>query len=152
MTGRELRPVPVNLREITARASSKLLGAENVADLERRYRVWSLRKDGYSYREISVALGITESIAKSDVTVIAKRLVSDLGETVEESRMIQVVRLDALIKKYHPMAEQGNLSAAAMVLAIEARRSKLLALDTPETKKLDVTGIRQYVGVNLDLV
>lgn len=152
MTGRELRPVPVNLREITAKASSRLLGADNVGDLERRYRVWTLRKDGYSFREISQALGVTESAARNDVAVIAKRLVSDLGETVEESRMLQVVRLDALIKKYQPMAEQGNLSAASMVLAIEARRSKLLALDTPETKKLDVTGIRQYIGVNLDLV
>lgn len=118
--------------------------------LQRRYSVWKMRKDGYSVREIHEVLGHTEETIRGDIVTIAARLATALGESVEESRFLQIERLDALLKKFQPLGEAGSVPAAAMVLQIESRRSKLLALDMPEVKKLDVTGIREYVGVNLD--
>lgn len=118
--------------------------------LERRYLVWKMRKDGHSVRDIHLTLGHTEETIRGDIVAIAARLAAELGESVEESRFLQVERLDALLKKFQPLAEAGSVPAASMVLQIESRRSKLLALDMPEVKKLDVTGIREYVGVNLD--
>lgn len=139
-----------SLRKSPARGVGRMVSAQSLRDLERRYSVWELRKGGYTLREIAQSLGTTEQRVREDIILIAKRIASDLAETVEESRSLQVERLDAMLKKYQPLAEAGNLSAASMILQIESRRSKLLALDLPEQKKLEVTGIREYVGVNID--
>lgn len=140
----------LKLKRVAARASQKLLDAKNLREIERRYQIWDMRKQGHSIRDISISLGVTDKTIRADLVTVAKRHISELSETVEESRQLQIERLDGMLKQYQPLAEAGNLSAAAMVLSIESRRSKLLALDVPETKKLDVTGIREYVGVNMD--
>lgn len=129
-----------------------MLEARNLALLERRYQVWTLRKDGYTYHDIAQTLGISEFVAREDVMTIGKRLTTELSDSVDEDRQLQVDRLNAMLKKFQPQAEAGNLAAASMVLAIEGRRAKLLALDRPEVKRLDVTGIREYVGVDMDKV
>ena len=154
---RQTKPTPKpralsDLRKVVSRGVAKMTEAKQLALLERRYQVWELRKQGYSIRDIAGAVQVTEETVRNDIIVLAKRLSTELSETVEEARSLQITRLDALLKKYQPAAELGSLSAASMVLQIEARRSKLLALDTPETKKLDVSGIREYVGINLDEV
>lgn len=118
--------------------------------LERRYLVWKMRKDGHSVRDISGSLGHTEETVRGDIIAMAERLSKEIGESVEESRFLQIERLDALLVKFQPLAEAGSVPAASMVLQVEARRSKLLALDLPEQKKLDVTGIREYVGIDLN--
>lgn len=128
----------------------RILRATEVKLLERRYQVWGLRKDGYTIKDIAKTLDCGEDSVRSDIVTIAKRIASELAETVEESRTLQVARLDAMLVKYQALAEAGNMGAATLVLSIEARRSKLLALDLPEQKKLEVTGIREYIGVNLD--
>jgi hypothetical protein len=120
--------------------------------LERRYQVWKLRKDGHTIREIAQTINVSEPTVRDDIVTIAKRIASELSETVEESRTLQVARLDAMLVKYQALAEAGNMGAATLVLSIEQRRSKLLALDLPENRKLEVTGIREYVGINLDEV
>lgn len=134
----------------TGRGTGRILRAHELQLLERRYQVWSLRKDGNTIREIAQTLGFSEASIRDDIITIAKRISSELAETVEESRTLQVARLDALLVKYQKLAEGGNMGAATLVLSIEQRRSKLLALDLPENKKLEVTGIREYVGINLD--
>lgn len=128
----------------------KMTSATALRLLERRYSVWSLRKQGFSVHDIAATTGHTEDTVRKDIVTIAERMAKELGESVEESRFLQVERLDALLVKFQPLAEAGSVPAASMVLQIEARRSKLLALDMPEQKKLDVTGIREYVGINID--
>lgn len=130
----------------------KMTSAKALQLLQRRYSVWSLRKQGHSVRVISETLGHGEETIRGDIVIIAQRLSKIMGESVEESRFLQIERLDALLVKFQPLAESGSVQAASMVLQIEARRSKLLALDLPEQKKLEVTGIREYVGINLDEV
>lgn len=137
-------------KEVRAKGLAKVTSPQALRILERRYGVWKLRKDGFSVRAIAESLGANEATVREDIVVIAQRISKETAESVEESRFLQVERLDALLVKYQPLAEGGNLSAASMVLNIEARRSKLLALDLPEQKKLDVTGIREYIGINLD--
>lgn len=134
----------------TGRGAGRILRAREVQLLERRYQVWSLRKDGHTIHQIAQTLGVNDVTVRDDIVTIAKRLATELAETVEESRTLQVARLDALLLKYQTLAEGGNMGAATLVLSIEQRRSKLLALDLPENKKLEVTGIREYVGIDLD--
>lgn len=143
---RKVKPRPGD----TGRGTGRILRGHELQLLERRYQVWTLRKDGNTIREIAQTLGFSEASIRDDIITIAKRISSELAETVEESRTLQVARLDALLVKYQKLAEGGNMGAATLVLSIEQRRSKLLALDLPENKKLEVTGIREYVGINLD--
>lgn len=145
-----LRKVSTRAGGDKGRGTGRILRSHELRLLERRYQVWKLRKDGYTIRDIAATLGCTDDTVRDDIIVIAKRLSSELAESVEESRTLQVARLDALLVKYQTLAEAGNMGAATLVLSIEARRSKLLALDLPENKKLEVTGIREYVGINLD--
>lgn len=141
------------MRKVTRRQGTgvgRILRGHDLKILERRYQVWKLRKEGYTIHEIAESLKTSDSSVRDDIVTIAKRIASELAETVEESRALQVARLDALLVKYQILAEGGNMGAATLVLSIEQRRSKLLALDLPENKKLEVTGIREYVGINLD--
>lgn len=137
-------------RRPSGNGTGRILRPHEIRLLERRYQVWKLRKDGHTVHEIAQTLNVGEGSVRDDIVVIAKRLSTELAETVEESRTLQVARLDALLVKYQALAEAGNMGAATLVLSIEQRRSKLLALDLPENKKLEVTGIREYVGINLD--
>jgi DNA-binding CsgD family transcriptional regulator len=130
----------------------RILSPNSAQALARRYQVFALRKDGYTIREIAETLNLSEESVHRDLKTVMSRLATELAENVEENRTLQIARLDALLKKYQGLAEAGNLSAASMVLAIETRRSKLLALDVPEQKKLEVTGIREYVGIDLNEV
>jgi DNA-binding CsgD family transcriptional regulator len=130
----------------------RILSPNSAQALARRYQVFALRKDGYTIREIAETLNLSEESVHRDLKTVMSRLATELAENVEENRTLQIARLDALLKKYQGLAEGGNLSAASMVLAIETRRSKLLALDVPEQKKLEVTGIREYVGIDLNEV
>lgn len=133
-------------------ASKKIISAMNIRMQERRYQVVQLRKQGYSVQQIAESLHCSADTVRDDLIKVLKVAVSEYAETTEENRQLQIERLDGLLKKYYPLAESGSLAAAAMVLSIEQRRSKLLALDLPEVKKLDVTGIREYVGVDLNEV
>jgi DNA-binding CsgD family transcriptional regulator len=130
----------------------RILSPNSAQALARRYQVFALRKDGYTIREIAETLNLSEESVHRDLKTVMSRLATELAENVEENRTLQIARLDALLKKYQGLAEGGNLSSASMVLAIETRRSKLLALDVPEQKKLEVTGIREYVGIDLNEV
>lgn len=143
------RIIPVSkLRAATTRAAARMLAAKNIRMMERRYQVVKMRKEGYTTKEIADTLGINVVTVRDDIVRLLKQTITETAETTEENRQLQIERLDGLLKKYYGMAEMGSLAAAATVLAIEARRAKLLALDVPETKKLDVTGIREYVGID----
>lgn len=130
--------------------ASKIISARNVQIMERRYQVVTLRKQGYTTKEIADTLRTSVETVRADVVALLRQTISETAETTEENRQLQIERLDGLLKKYYPLAEAGSLAAAAMVLSVEARRSKLLALDLPEVKKLDVTGIREYVGISIE--
>lgn len=120
--------------------------------LERRWKIWEMRKDGHSVRDIAQSLKIAEDTVREDIVTIGQRMATGLAESVEENRSLTISRLDALLFKYQALAENGDKGAAALVLSIEARRAKLLALDTPEKKSLEVSGIREYVNIDLDQV
>lgn len=121
--------------------------------LQRRWSIWEMRKDGHSVRDIAKTLRIAEDTVRADIVTIGQRMAVDLAENVEESRSLAISRLDALLLTYQDLAvNKKDKGAAALVLSIEARRAKLLALDTPEKKSLEVSGIREYVNIDLDQV
>lgn len=146
-------PTPINVKKgVKNKGKAKITSTRAIRMIERQYQVLKLRKEGLTIHAIAEQLKINDSAVREALKLVLERISTALVETVEESRQLQVERLDALLLRYMPLAESGNLSAASMVLMIEARRSKLLALDTPETKRIETTGIREYIGVDLDKV
>ncbi len=133
-------------------AVGKILAPTNVARIERQYQVLELRKQGFTLVQIAESLGISPSTARDDVESVLNRTIKELGETAAEHRQLELERYDSLLQFYFPLAASGNLAAAALVLNISQQRRKLLALDIPEVKRLEVSGIREYVGVNVEAV
>ncbi len=150
----------------------KVLSTRSVREIEDRYRIVTMRRDGYLVREIAETLGITEGKVRDQLQKSLELTINTLQETTEENRELAIERLDNLLRTYMPIAKgyvetvpdpdrpgqtkeitiRPNLNAAMFIVNLEARRAKLLALDKPETKKLEVTGIREYAGVDMDAV
>jgi transcriptional regulator len=144
--------------------------------------VVTLRREGWSVQEIADVLGCSAAAVHNDLTEVLAQSVNETAETTAEARQLQAERLDMMLKQFMPMTqdrvvkivdpdqpyrldEEGervpnyrdtiipaSLAAAQMVIQIEARRSKLQALDVPETKNLNVTGVREYIGVDVEQV
>lgn len=152
------RPTPklrMVKRHRRARGLSKIIDQSAIIILERRYRVLEMRREGMSILEIQESLKGTTTPAsvdtiRADIVAVLSMLAKQTNETAEEMRQLISERYDLMLKPSIEMAKKGGLAAMGTVLAIERDRRKMLALDVPEVKKLDITGIREYVGVNLE--
>jgi predicted transcriptional regulator len=111
-----------------------------------------MRREGWSFREIADTLGCAIETVSSDLREVLNHAISELGETTEEARQLEVERLDEIMKEYYIKATGGDMAAAALVLSIGDRRRKLMALDKPEAREEVKIGIRIYPGVNTDLI
>jgi hypothetical protein len=99
-----------------------------------------LRLQGLSYRQIAARLGISEGTAYKHVVSALNLWNATMPETVEQLRTIEAARLDRLQAKYQPLAEDGSAAAAALVLKISERRSRLFGLDLADKQTAAVTG------------
>jgi AraC-like DNA-binding protein len=129
-----------------------MLSGQTLVLIERRYRVVQMRREGYRIDEIATTLNCDPSTVSRDLREVLQLTVRDMMETTEEARVLELQRLDEIMKRFYPLAAAGDMGAAAMVLQIGDRRRKLLALDKPEAKGLEQSGIREYVGVDVDQV
>jgi uncharacterized protein YerC len=150
----------------------EILSPKNVKKIERQYQVVQLRRDGYSHKEIAETLGISVSCVHTDLITCLNRTLTDTAENADQQRQIEEERLDLLVKTYTPLATQEyktvavdrrtgqpivvvnppNPQYAGILLQVSGQRAKLKALNLPEVKKVEVTGVREYVGVDLDKV
>lgn len=151
--GKRKAPVPVR----ALRTASKTVGVGQAMSvtvarqLERRYQVLELRKMGCSQMEIAKTLGCAPETVAKDLEAVFSQTAECILDSAAVERDVEIARFDALLKRYQPLAEAGNLAAAGMVLSISDRKRKLLALDKPEVKReAEETAIRVYVGINVD--
>ncbi len=102
-----------------------------------RYReVLELRTAGLSFDEIAKRTGYAgRQGAQQAYTRAMERWAI---ESVEEQRIIQSMRLDAIFTQAYLAARQGDLQAIDRCLRIEKRRAELWGLDAP--KQHEVTG------------
>lgn len=155
-----------------ARGRGKMYDARAIEVIERRFKAIDLRTNGFSIRQIAQELNVSDVLVRQDLKTVLNDTLIASAETAEENRQLQVERLDALLRSMMPYAlenhKEERLDMRTMqmvvidvppdpkfvntVLNIEARRAKLLALDIPETKHLDVSGIRLYEGVDVSKV
>lgn len=143
-----------------------------LAMIERRRKVIIMRRDGWSYDEIAQAVGASVSTIQGDIQYCLEVASTELIESAEHTRELQKSRLDALLKANMPFAVDSHQEVrrdkmtgkefivvvppdpayANVILKVEERRAKLLALDIPEVKKVEVSGIREYVGIDLEKI
>ena len=103
--------------------------AENAA--ERRLKSLELRKNGASYRQIGVALGVATDTAWKDVI----RSLADLAKIemgmAAELRALETERLDMALLSLAKGVRDGNLGAIDRWIRLSESRRKLLGLDMP---------------------
>lgn len=163
---------PIKLRANRVKRKTRITSSNNLKAIERRRKVIIMRRDGWNYDEIALAVGTTSDTVRHDILYCLDRAATEMIETAEQTRELQKARLDALLKPNMKYATENHLEVrrdkltgkefiievppdpafANVVLKIEERRAKLMALDIPEVKKLEVTGIREYVSVDLEKV
>ena len=101
----------------------------NAQERERAQSAVALRIEGRAYAEIADALGYSdESGARHAVSRLLDRREA---ESVEELRMVEGCRLDAMQAAVWDAALHGDLDAIKAVLGIMARRARLFGLDKP---------------------
>jgi hypothetical protein len=125
--------------------------------MARRKQVLDLYLGGRSFREIGSALQISHQMAHADVLAVCQEVATELHVGGRRAVAVEDMRLDGLLRAVWPLAMgitmvkqpdgtvkpvrgEPNLKAVDRVIAISARRSRLLGLDAPKKMKLDVQG------------
>lgn len=109
---------------------------------ERRRFVVAARLQGWNYRQIADGVakkfaddlpkGYDERYAYKDFARELKKLQAEVRESVNELRLLQLERLDDLLKGVWERAKGGSTKDIYAALAIMERVSKLTGLDAPE--------------------
>jgi hypothetical protein len=147
------KALPVKaLRQQHQPAHEAPLSAHNAIILERRYKAMCMRKDGVPMHKIAEMLGCGTETIKHDLQEVLGQTATALFENTEEARNLERSRYDALFARYQPLAEAGDKAAAMIVLQISKELRRMEALDKPEERRTEETGVRVYVGIDIDAV
>lgn len=124
-----------------------------IEQVEREALVIALRKQGHTFEFIASRTGYSD---KSGAYQAFKRAMHNtLVEPAAELRLIEVMRLDDLLRVWWPKAMNGSSVALDSVLKIMVRRSKLLGLDAAEMVRhqpsAEVVAEIERLGVELGL-
>lgn len=156
------------LTETDFKADPERSGTQQLAAVERRHHILGLRRRGMSYQQISDTLCNREALSQAGLdwepiqvsaqscSQIVKRylhaLESEMMETRDELRLLENERLDELLRTWLPRTKDKGADgarAAAIVLRLMQRRSKLNGLDAPTRVDVNHTGsILHELGVD----
>lgn len=99
--------------------------------IEGHAKAMELRRDGLTYRQIAVALGVSTRTAfdyvQAELVDIRNRTTLD----VEAIRDLELERCDVLLKGLGPGIRAGDPPSVAAAVSVMGRRAKLLGLDAP---------------------
>ena len=98
----------------------------SAAVLERQARAAELVQAGQSYDDIAAELGYANR--SGAWKAVQRALSSHLAESVDEPRMLEVLRLDAMQEALWDKATAGDVRAGLAVLRIIVQRVRLLGL------------------------
>lgn len=98
---------------------------------ERHVRAFELRKQGYSYREIGVALGVSHKTAHEDVQRVLAELATLRLASAAEYVDLELERLDAAQQALAAHLETGDPQIINSWVKVSESRRKLLGLDAP---------------------
>jgi DNA-binding CsgD family transcriptional regulator len=114
------------------------VSARRLQALQRQLQALELRRQGKRYEEIAEALGVSISSAWRLVHRAYKRSVKLADEEAEMQRQLDLQRLDVALAAIWPAVQAGELAAIDRLVSILGRRARLLGLDRPEGRKVDI--------------
>ena len=98
-----------------------------------------LRLNGLTHREIAARLGIAPSTAYKRVRHALDDVNRQNAEEAENLRTLEMLRLDELQNALWEKAVDGDDKAIGRILMIMERRAKLLGLDAPRRREVQVS-------------
>ena len=107
-------------------------GQRQLDALDRQLEALKKRKAGQSFESIAKDLGYAKASGAYHAVMAA--LKKTLQEPADELRMLEVERLDELLKTHWENRRQPQVTDR--ILRIMERRAKLLGLDAPERTEL----------------
>ena len=119
-------------------------GVAAMMKLERRVKIWELRKVGKSYREIGAQLGLSPQQVGNELHSCFRFYNKLTEEETNDARRLELERLDALQAawwdraigtKYTPAEER----AVRVIEMVMTRRAKLLGIDAPTQARVDIS-------------
>ena len=90
-----------------------------------------LRRQGISYHEIGIQLGMSHQVARKDVQAWYNVVRQDCFENALEAFQMDMERLDSLLTAVMPEAKKGDEKKISSALQILKRRADMLGLDAP---------------------
>lgn len=132
-------------------------GVKRITAIPRDVMIFDFRKEGHSYAEISDMLkrkGITLSPegCREVVNRTLQNVITNLSETIEEVRSLELQRLDRMLTVAYRIANGkgkafNKLAAIDRVNAISKRRSELQGLQIDKSEHKHEVLVRIYDGV-----
>lgn len=114
-----------------------------IAAVKKRADAVELRLQGWPFAAIGEALGVSAGRA---FQLVSEGLDDILLEPADKLRAVEIARCDAMMTGVFPGAVNGDHASIASVLAISARRDKLLGLDTPTRVRFEGEVNHQHGG------
>jgi len=100
---------------------------ENVA--ERQHRSWALRRQGWSLRDIAAQIGISHEQVRKDLAAVLAMVQAEKAAEAGAYIDMELARYDGMLRALSAKAEDGDVQAIAVALAVSKERRKLLGLD-----------------------
>ena len=97
-------------------------------------RIYQLKIAGLSNREISVGVQATEAEVNESIMRSAESSRTRLASELSIAAILEIDRLDRLLKALWPAAEAGDYGASDRVSALSKERRRLMGTDAPEVK------------------
>jgi len=106
--------------------------------LERRQQALELRKNGYDYKTIGKALGVSSKTAFGYVQKCLEEIRANTHEAAEDVLELELKRLDIAQAALMPRVRDGDPRAIDTLMRVQERRAKYLGLDA--ANKVEITG------------
>lgn len=121
---------------------------ERIATAPRRRQVVPLRAAGNSFDAIATQVGYSDESGARRAWTDALRLVASEG--VADARLLEELRLDAMLAAVWPAVLKGDCRAVSVAVRVSESRRRLLGLDAPNA--VEVTVSSDEVDVELESV
>ncbi len=111
--------------------STRATSPERLRGLDNRAKALELRKQGHTYDQIAIVIGVSKHRCWEYVKQAMDEIRLDLREEALQIRAMEAEKLDALQQAHWLRALRGNIGSTKVILQVMERRARLIGLDSP---------------------
>lgn len=131
------------LTEHSAEWRKKINAGSLEALVERRKIIFSMRRVGLSYDDISTETGLSKSVIREDVKAVLEEYRAEMISDAHLLIVQELDRLDKLQEAFWEKAMQGSDKAGKIVLDVMKQRMDLLGLQADNSIEKESTLVEQ---------